>query len=362
MKKSFLSTFLILFIFPIFLFYSVPLFGQVSFGSLNDEPEIKKEKEKKKSNSTADEAERQERAKAAEPILGAEREQKFRYGMRFEARPGGECTNIFGTIPIPVNWPEQKVRVIEEDFPNGARVEYRDLKEGGCRELIFKMNRLKAGQKIEASVILEIVRSEQSPPADTASLKIPKRVPKELKIYLRESPYIEIDNRHLRKWSKELAEGIDSDWAKVEAVYRAVRESVKYKEAYVEKSVRGAYAAYDTGEGDCEDMSCLFIALLRNLDIPARTVRVPEHCWAEFYLEDADGNGHWYPAQIAGNEALGVSASAQAMQPILQKGDAFALPESPRETIRYVKEIFAGEVVKNGPNPKYEFIQEKAEQ
>lgn len=361
MKKRCFFILPILSISLIFLFSSSSLFGQVSFGNLSDKPETKKENSKKKSEAAADDAERQERSKAAEPVLGAAREQKFRYGMCFEARPGGECTNIFGSIPIPIDWPEQRVRVIEEDFPNGARIGYRDLKEGGCRELVFKMNRLKAGQKIEASVILEIIRSEQSPPAETASLKIPKRVPKELRIYLRESPYIETDNRHLRKWSKELTEGIDSDWAKVEAVYRGVREAVKYKEAYVEKSVRGAYAAYDTGEGDCEDMSCLFIALLRNLDIPARTVRVPEHCWAEFYLEDADGTGHWYPAQIAGNEALGVSASAQAMQPILQKGDAFTLPESPRETTRYVKEIFTGDVVKNGPNPKYEFIQEKAD-
>ena len=371
-KKLYLAALPVLFVLPMLFIQSLPAFGQASFGNLAADSDAKKEKTKDKKSGKSEspevteedsgesaDAKKAEVSKWAEPQLGTARNLKFRYGMRFEARPGGECTNVFGTIPVPINWPEQKVRVIEEDIPNGVRVEYRDLREGGCREMVLKMACLKAGQKVEASVTLEIVRSEQAPPTDVAELKIPKRVPKELKQYLRESPFIEINNRKIRKRAKEIAAEIDSDWEKVNAVFREVREKVKYKEAYVEKEVRGALGALESGEGDCEDMSCLMIAYLRNLDIPARTVRVPDHCWAEFYLEDAQGTGHWYPAQVAGNEALGVSSSAQAMQPILQKGDAFSLPESPRETTRYVKEIFAGEVEKNGPNPKYEFIQEE---
>ena len=86
------------------------------------------------------------------PVLGIPQKVRYRYGMEFEARPGGECSNLFGSAPIPMEWPEQKVTLIEEVFPREARVGYRELKEGGVRQLLFKMRTLREGQKTEASV------------------------------------------------------------------------------------------------------------------------------------------------------------------------------------------------------------------
>ena len=115
-------------------------------------------------------------------------------------------------------------------------------------------------------------------------------------------------------------------------------------------------AALETGEGDCEDLSTLFIALCRINGIPARTVRVPEHCWAEFYLEDSAKNGYWFPAQVAGNEPLGYSSDHRM---ILQKGDAFRIPESRREISRYVVELFTGKVKQPGADPIHRFAREE---
>ena len=119
--------------------------------------------------------------------------------------------------------------------------------------------------------------------------------------------------------------------------------------------MRGALAALKTNEGDCEDMSALFISMCRAIDVPARLVRVPGHCWAEFYLTDDAKQGYWFPAQVAGTEGLG---SLQDDRVILQKGDSFHIPEEPKEDQLYVKELFMGTVKDGGPDPKYQFIQE----
>ena len=52
-------------------------------------------------------------------------------------------------------------------------------------------------------------------------------------------------------------------------------------------------------------------------------VWVPGHCYPEFYLEDAEGRGHWIPCQAAGTRAFG---SMPEHRPILQKGDNFRVP------------------------------------
>ena len=358
MNQHFLSPFCVVFrknftLFCVFflffqLFYCQNAKTQVSFGNLADEKSEEKEKSKTKK------VESSKKTDILTPILSAPESKKYRYGISFEARPGGECTNLSGAVPVPAEYPEQKVRIVEEDFPNDLRAGYRDLKEGGCCVLNFRMRVLKAGQKAELSALFEVTRFCQAPPENTESLNIPKRIDKSLRRYLKESPFIEVNDRRLDRLAKDIVADTDGAWNKVDAVFRFVRENVKYKDAFKEKQIRGALAALETGEGDCEDMTALFIALLRNLNIPARTVRVPEHCWAEFYLENESGSGGWFGAQVAGNEPLGTITD---LRPILQKGDAFNFPDQ-GETVRYVKEIFSGEVAKNGPDPKFQFIQE----
>jgi hypothetical protein len=290
------------------------------------------------------------------PVFTHPTRTKYRIGLSLEARPNGECNDVFGSVPFPMSFPDQKVRIIEDEHSDHVKIRYRDLKEGGCRQLLIRIKTLYPGEKADAIVTVELTRFNIAPPESPYDYVIPKSVPKNIREYLNESPYIETTNAKIKKTAKKVVSDDDKDWRKVENILRFVRESIKYKEAYKEKPVRGALAALETGEGDCEDLSTLFIALCRINGIPARTVRVPEHCWAEFYLEDSAKNGYWFPAQVAGNEPLGYSSDHRM---ILQKGDAFRIPESRREISRYVVELFTGKVKQSGADPIHRFVREE---
>ena len=96
------------------------------------------------------------------------------------------------------------------------------------------------------------------------------------------------------------------------------------------------------------------MAICRNLNIPARVVWIPDHCYPEFYLEDANGEGHWYPCQAAGTRQFG---RMDETRPVLQKGDRFKVPEK-KQPVRYVSEFFRCDRRGSGsPNPQ--FIRER---
>ena len=41
---------------------------------------------------------------------------------------GGPCTDLYATLPVPDEWPEQKVRIVAEDVSPGVRnLRYRTL-------------------------------------------------------------------------------------------------------------------------------------------------------------------------------------------------------------------------------------------
>ena len=289
------------------------------------------------------------------PRLGRAVSHKYRAGMIFQAQPGGTCVNVFGSAPVPTEFPEQKVRTLEEEFPKQAKVDYRNLKEGGARQLVFKMRELRGGNGVQASALFEVTRYPILPPTEPEIYQIPSRVSPDIRRYLRESKYMESNTKTVRSLAKETTGDYESAWEKVDAILRYVRSNIQYKEVLIEKPMRGALAALKTNEGDCEDMSALFISMCRAIDVPARLVRVPGHCWAEFYLVDDEKQGFWFPAQVAGTEELG---SLQDNRVILQKGDSFRVPEEPKEEQLYVKELFMGTVKDGGPDPKYQFIQE----
>ncbi|MBM4022268.1 MAG: transglutaminase domain-containing protein, partial [Planctomycetes bacterium] len=149
------------------------------------------------------------------------------------------------------------------------------------------------------------------------------------------------------------AAGDHEGWRRVEAIYDAVRAKVEYRNG----DLKGARRALNDGWGDCEELTCLFIAAARSQGIPARTVWVEGHCYPEFYLEDAAGNGCWHPCQAAGARAFG---SMPDQLPILQKGDAFRDPDRPGKQLRYVAEFLSGSLTGGGGKPDVTWIREGA--
>jgi transglutaminase-like putative cysteine protease len=214
--------------------------------------------------------------------------------------------------------------------------------------MLIAVPRLAAGDTASALVTFEVRKTPIRSPAETGSWKIPARPSADLrKNYLGVSPSIETTHPEVRRLAGEIVQGKTSAWDKVRAIYDWVRANVKYQ---FDPELKGALTALRAGQGDCEELTSLFIALCRANGIPARSVWVPGHCYPEFYLEAPDGQGCWFPCQAAGAEEFG---SIHEARPILQKGDTFSVPgeSAPK---RYVAETFRA---KNAlGDPRVEFI------
>ncbi|HEX3998413.1 MAG TPA: transglutaminase-like domain-containing protein, partial [Pirellulales bacterium] len=287
------------------------------------------------------------------PLLGKTVVEHVKIGVVITADTG-PCRGIVATAPVPMNWPEQQVKVEkEESTPNVQKIQYRVL-AGTVRQMIVLVPKLKSGEEAKASVTFEITRRTLLPPTDTSAYKLLPHPEKksELAHYLLPSPFIESRNEKIVALAKEVTAG-KADWAKVEAIYDAGQKRLTYREG---GPIKGALEALDEGTGHCEEFSSLFIAMCRAVDIPARTVWVPGHCYSEFYMVDAEGHGYWFPCQSAGDRSFGGIPETRY---ILQKGDNFCDPDRPGRQLRYVAEFMKGV---GGGQPKCQFLRENVKE
>ncbi|TWU02574.1 transglutaminase-like domain-containing protein [Stieleria varia] len=261
------------------------------------------------------------------------------------------CVNVQATFPVPVNWPEQEVTVRSQNIdPRVSKWAVRSI-AGGAKQVVLQIPQVVAGTTAEVTFELDIERSRIMPPAKTDDLVIPKKLDRDLMMFMGKSPQIDLTARGILAASKEVAEKeAQSDWERVELIYDYVREKVQY----VEGDLKNASDALKDGTGDCEEMTSLFVAMCRNAKVPARMVWIPGHCYPEFYLEDPEGNGHWFPCQAAGTRQFG---RMDEYRPVLQKGDRFKVPEK-RETVRYVAEFFKCDRRGSG-TPRPNFVREQ---
>jgi hypothetical protein len=278
---------------------------------------------------------------------------RWRAGMVITAS-GGPCRALVGYVPIPTEWPEQDVKTVEEDISPEAKVTFETV-DGGVKVMNVRIGQLAAGQEAKALVTLEICRREVLPPEKTDRFVIPdaKRLPREIRPYLLPSPKIESTNPKIRDLAKTVGVDKEKAWDRVEAIYDWVRSKVKYQNG----PLKGAMAALRDGTGDCEELTSLFIAICRAVGVPARTVWVSGHCYPEFYLEDDQGQGHWFPCQSAGARQFG---GISDLRPILQKGDNFRPPKGGKERQRYMAEHLSGKPTPGGGKPQVRFVREPA--
>ncbi|MHB8969460.1 MAG: transglutaminase-like domain-containing protein [Pirellulaceae bacterium] len=274
------------------------------------------------------------------------RTQRWQVGVVVRAR--GPTTGITATLPFPMPWPEQEVTVVAENTsPQVRSVRFRVL-DDGVKQMIVSIPRLAAGEEAAALLTLEIVKRDIVAPLSTGELRVPASGAGALRPFLAPSPYIESDDPKIREAARQLVAGKSLAWEQVEAIFDWVRSKVEYR---FDRNIKGARQALDDGFGDCEELTSLFVATCRAAGIPARSVWVPGHCYPEFYLEDEQGQGHWYPCQAAGTRIFGAMPEAR---PILQKGDSFRVPGS-RQALRYVQETLTA---KNATaDPEVQFVQ-----
>jgi hypothetical protein len=266
----------------------------------------------------------------------------------------GASVGVTAAAPIPTDWPEQQVEIVERDVSdNVARVSFRDVAKG-ARQMVISIPRLQAGEEARAILTFKVTRSAIAAPSNPAAFVTPARGTRELAPYLAESPLIEVRNATIRRLAREVTEGKTEGWPQVEAIYDFVQKTLTYKKG----DLKGAVDALKDGDGDCEAYTSLFVALCRASGVPARTVWVPGHCYPEFYLEDNAGNGYWLPCQSAGDREFG---GMRERLPIMQKGDNVRLPEQ-RRPLRYAQAVMTVRDNKGRTAPTIQQVMRPAEQ
>src|SRR5262245_15529952 len=85
--------------------------------------------------------------------LGTQTTSKWRFGVVVKA-PAGPVTGVRATLPVPMDWPEQTVKKIDEQkTSNIDSVTYRSL-DGGVRQMVVSILRLPTGSEASAVVTL----------------------------------------------------------------------------------------------------------------------------------------------------------------------------------------------------------------
>lgn len=301
--------------------------------------------------------------------MGKEQVVLFRVGAEITASRGA-CRDIRAMVAVPLACAEQQVRMVEEEFTRHLdKVTYRDL-DDGVRQMLITIPRLSGGETARAVVTYEVTTNTIEPPEQesTEDLELPKRPERKIRKYLTESPMIEVRDGAIRSLARDLwreageqfgSDATDNDaepnaWSRVEYLYDYMLDNIQYSEG----PDKSALDTLRDGKADCHGRSALFIALCRANKVPARVVWVNEHCYAEFYLEDAEGQGHWYPIESAGTRAFGGMPLAR---PILQKGDNFKVPERRGERLFYATDDLVAYPVGNSGKPSVKFIRELVE-
>jgi len=303
---------------------------------------------------------------------------RYRVGASVTASRGA-VRDVFATFAVPITCPEQEVTLIEEDISDYVdSYEYRLLQENNARQMLFRVPQLPNKAEAHVFLTLEVRTRIILPPEDTSELIIPVKPPRKFKRYLGKSPMIETKHSKIRKLLKKIFANVEAasaapassevvqtaslvveqpaskitDWQRVEAIYDHVQETIQY----VEGEDKSALATLRDGQGDCQNISVLFIALCRTAGVPARIVWVHEHNYPEFCLADADGELHWFPCESSGMRAFGEMPLARV---IMQKGDNFRVPEQ-KKSLRYASEYMTGLPAQAGGGPPaHKFIREQ---
>ncbi len=237
--------------------------------------------------------------------------------------------------------------VDEEKTANVQKIAYRALGEG-ARQMMIQVPRLRGGETARATVTFEIVRHGIVGPQETEGFRVPQRLSREMRHYLQPGPLTDAADPHIIAAKDKAIAGVDGAWQQVRAIHDYVVDNVRYEKRPENKPASVALAEQ---VGDCQELSALFVAMCRTHGVPARCVWILDHSYAEFYLEDAAGRGHWLPIESTNKEQFGFLPRTDV---ILQKGDNFKLPEF-REPLHFARTTFKAADIRGG-QPEFKEI------
>jgi hypothetical protein len=250
-------------------------------------------------------------------------ERPFSLKIGIEIEGTGAAGNLMASTPVPVAHPEQRVDELRVTT-HGCQAELRELAPG-AGQLILAAPQIARGQTIAAIAHYRLTLFKQYQGHQRDHFPARQDVPAEIRAAaLQDSPGIQTSAAPLRRLAIELIDKIEHPWDRAAVFVRWVRQNI-HPQIGPYTSVT---AALENRRGDCEEMAAVFVALCRAVGIPARLVWVPNHNWAEFYLTDHDGAGHWIPAHTACYFWFGWTGVHEL---VLQKGDRVRVPEQNKQ-------------------------------
>lgn len=269
---------------------------------------------------------------------------KYQIGAKITTGPAA-FTGVTLRFPVPNDWPEQKVNVVDEELYDRAKdIEYRVL-DSGVRQMMVAIPQVPAQTEANVLITYEVAISPILAPEQTAGLIKPKKVTKETRFFVGDSPMIESRDKNLKKVVAEITKDEQDPWVALSAAHRWILDNVT-------ETVSKAQSTEDTlknKQGCNEDRAALFVAMARAFDVPARLVMVEGGQHAEFCLEDPSGKLHWYPCSFRGSGEFG-SLTNPAV--VFQKGDNVKEPEAGKR-VRLIREHIHG---KGSAAPQVEIV------
>lgn len=244
---------------------------------------------------------------------------RYELKLGIELEGTGDASELKATTVAPLTQPGQKIEKSRVET-QGCEAMLRQV-DTEAGQLILAVPSISKGQRIAAAAIMELTvmkeyfgyKVDKFPSAQKVSREISQQA-------LADSPGIQTRVPEVRKLAGELTASIEHPWEKAARFHDWVWNNIKARPGYYTSVV----AALRDKVGDCEERACTFIALCRAVGIPARQVWVPNHAWAEFYLQDEAGEGHWIPAHTSCYSWFGWTGAHEV---ILQKGDRVKVPE-----------------------------------
>ena len=301
-------------------------------------------------------------AEPSGPRLGTSHDSKWRCGVIITAS-GGPCVQLVGYIPVPMDWPEQRVKVLEEDISPGVTIDYESV-GGTAKVMRFRIDSLAEKKEAKAVVTFEVRRQVIEKPEKTDGFKLieASKIGRDLHAYVVPSPQIEVRDGKIRDLAKKIGADKEKAWGHVRGDLRLGPPACEDSRGLAEERRGGAAARHGCQRGRRRGVAQRLgqrrgrhVAVCRRLPragIPARMVWVHDGCYAEFYLLDAKDQGHWFPCQVAGDREFGCVPETK---PILQKGDS-VMPPPPhphktKDRERYLAEYFTAKPAAPGGGP-----------
>jgi hypothetical protein len=244
-------------------------------------------------------------------------------GMRIKA--SGASQILRATTVVPVNMPEQRIDNVRIQT-QGCAANVRQLAPQ-AGQLVLAAPAVLAGQVIAAVAHFRVTLYKEYHAYQKEQFPDQQEFPRDFrKVYMYDSPGIQTRQKAIRDMAVEVSGQLGHPWDKAKAFHAWVWRNIKPKaQAYT-----SVIEALRERVGDCEERAALFVAFCRASGIPARLVWVPNHNWAEFYLKDHEGQGHWIPAHTSAYSWFGWTGAHEL---VLQKGDSIRVPEK-RKTQR----------------------------